>query len=371
MVNQQRKTNNNRRRTGKPAPRQRTQPRSFNYQRRAPTAIATTSKRSARHKITYKESERIASVLGSATYAVATPVVCQPGVVASFPWLSAHAALYEKYKVVAIKYTYTPIKGTDSPGQILMSFDYDAKDEPPTSSIQQTQSTVYATGSVWAPLSLVVPMNRSELYTRNGPAPAGTDIKTYDSGTLFVGAEGCLDTSIHGYLEVAYIIDLMDKQPNPMIAARNTPPGLQAVTVIRGGPQGTVFGGSDSVTTNPFSAVVSGDTMTLSDLVIDNTYIISTVLVSDMGTSALPLNPCQWLGDGLVPIPNEEIYSGFLTENNNQSLATDWALQIQHFTATATSVSLQQRDAQNGVNAGTVTFAQFTLPSNTLSTIHE
>jgi hypothetical protein len=93
-----------------------------------------------------------------------------------------------------------------------MSFDYDALDAPPTTAVQQTQSTHWVDGSVWRIFQLVVPVAHLPiLYTRNQMVSGG-DLKTYDIGQLHVATEGCADTSDHGYLEVEYDVELIDKQ---------------------------------------------------------------------------------------------------------------------------------------------------------------
>lgn len=59
-----------------------------------------------------------------------------------------------------------------------------------------------------------VPCDNQWLYTRSGAPPQGGDLKTYDLGQLFLSSEACADASIHGYLEVDYIVELQKKQPS-------------------------------------------------------------------------------------------------------------------------------------------------------------
>jgi hypothetical protein len=133
--------------------------------------------------------------------------------------------LYDKYRVHGITYRYKNLKGTSSAGNILMMFDYDTLDPAPTSAIQFTQSTVWQDGAPWRLFEMKVPSKQHPLYTRNGNI-AGADLKTYDLGRLYVAAEGCADTSDHGYIEVEYDIELFHKQhsiaaPVPLVAEFN------------------------------------------------------------------------------------------------------------------------------------------------------
>jgi hypothetical protein len=190
-----------------------------NY-RLAPTAIGRNSRKSYRSIARFAETERVGTILGSDTFAVSLSYQTNPALPASFPWLSAHASLYEKWKPTSITYKFTPTVGTDANGQVLMSYDYDTLDAAPVSSIQLTQSTVYATGSIWRPLSLTIPIRGGkEFFTRRG-VPQGNathyDLKMYDLGQLFICTEGCSDNigTTLGYVEVVYNLQLIDKQPN-------------------------------------------------------------------------------------------------------------------------------------------------------------
>jgi hypothetical protein len=160
----------------------------------------------------YKECERVLSVPGSTSFGVVGNVPCNPGLASSFPWLSGHAGLYDKYKVHRLVYRYKNLKGTGSDGNILMSFDYDTLDAAPSTAVQMTQSTAWIDGSPWRIFELHVKPDGRKLFTRAG-AVSSSDLKTYDMGRLFIAAEGCADSSDHGYLEVDYDIELYDKAP--------------------------------------------------------------------------------------------------------------------------------------------------------------
>jgi hypothetical protein len=142
--------------------------------------------------------------------------------------LSGHAALYESYTVHSLTFRYKNLKGTDADGNILMSFDYDTLDAPPVSAIAQSQSTVWIDGAPWRIFEMKVPAGRRKLFTRSSII-SGTDLKTYDFGRLHVSAEGCADESAHGYLEVEYNIELMDKQVGG--STGSIPPGSTAMFV--------------------------------------------------------------------------------------------------------------------------------------------
>jgi hypothetical protein len=180
--------------------------------KKAPAAQNRSSMNSRKSSLRFRECERVGTVAGSSSFAVVLNLACNPGLSGSFPWLSGHANLYDKYRVHKLVYRFKNLKGTDSDGNVLMSFDYDTLDPSPESAIEMTQSTRWIDGSPWRIFELAVPTDGRTLFTRSGEA-AAADLKTYDMGRIFVAAEGCSDTSDHGYLEVEYDIELIDKAP--------------------------------------------------------------------------------------------------------------------------------------------------------------
>lgn len=180
---------------------------------RAPVAINRSSGQSGRNTQRYRECERISTVPGSVAFNVNSSIPMNPGISGSFPWLSGHANLFEKYRVHKLIYRYKNLKGTSTDGNVLMSFDYDTLDAPPASAIEMTQATHWADGAPWRIFELKVPTDGRILFTRSGSV-SSSDAKTYDMGKLHIASEGCADTTDHGYLEVEYDVELMDKQPN-------------------------------------------------------------------------------------------------------------------------------------------------------------
>jgi hypothetical protein len=161
----------------------------------------------------FRESERVCTIPGSVSFSTACSITCNPGLAASFPWLSGHAQLFENYKIHKLVFRYKNLKGTNSGGNVILSFDYDTLDSAPTTAVLATQSTQYVDGAPWRIFSLKVPTDGRKLFTRS-TTPVGADLKTYDMGKIHISTEGCADTTDHGYIEVDYDIEFFNKQPN-------------------------------------------------------------------------------------------------------------------------------------------------------------
>lgn len=190
----------------------------------APVAQNKSAGQTGGKSLRFREVERVATVNGSVAFGVTGSLACNPGLPGSFPWLSGHAALFERYRIHKLVFRYKNLKGTATNGNILMSFDYDTLDNSPATAIEMTQSTVYADGAPWRIFELVVPTDKRDLFTRAGNV-AGADLKTYDMGKLHIAAEGCADTTPHGYLEVEYDVELFMKQSVFSAAPGVTPSG--------------------------------------------------------------------------------------------------------------------------------------------------
>jgi hypothetical protein len=175
-----------------------------------------------------------------------------------------------------------------------MAFDYDTLDAAPTSAIAMTQSTVWIDGAPWRIFELHVPVKSTEFFTRSG-AIGSADLKTYDMGRVFLATEGCENTNDHGYLEVEYEIELLDKQ-----AGSSSSIGTGANASFNLPSDKTVTTGGTTITfdeeisntlgvvntSGVFTVPVSGVYLVLSDLVFGGTMMSAELLLD--GASLVP-----------------------------------------------------------------------------------
>ena len=210
---------------------------------RAPVASNRSSGKSQIMRYRVRESERFGSVAspGVVAYTVVNSVPFNPGLAASLPWLSGVATHYDRYMVHYLKYTYKNLVGTSTSGNIIMSFDHDARDSPPDSAITQSQSTTWVDGAPWRIFTLTVKPNKELRYVRGGPVTY-TDIKSYDFGNLYVATEGVPNGTM-GYLEVEYDIEFFDKSSNRPDAGI---PNSTASTISISNPSSVSGGTSNS-----------------------------------------------------------------------------------------------------------------------------
>jgi hypothetical protein len=113
--------------------------------RQGPLRLSSTVNSGATNRLkqVIAEDEYIAEVNGSVGFAT-TQYNVNIGQSATFPWGYKIAALYEKYDFDYIEFYYkrevSEFAANGQTGKVMLSFDYDASDSPPTSK-QQVEDT--------------------------------------------------------------------------------------------------------------------------------------------------------------------------------------------------------------------------------------
>jgi len=161
--------------------------------------------------------ELIGTISGVTTYGV-TAYALNPGVAATFPWLTTVANNYEQYMFKALRFHYVTRCATTYTGSVLLSPEYDALDSPPATEIIQAMMEGSVEDVPWR--DQVISFSYPDMismgprkFIRSGSVGVA-DLKTYDVGQLFVGLAGCTDTSTIGKLWVEYDVELYVPQ-NP------------------------------------------------------------------------------------------------------------------------------------------------------------
>jgi len=181
----------------------------------APVATNVSNGRSGTKTIRVTERERVATLSGSTDFTVQHSLSINPAMPEFLPWLSTMAQLYEKYRVKSIRVLYHNLKGTDTAGNVLMAFDPDPLDSAPADAVSFTQSSRYIDGAPWRLLTLNIPGSNQTYFTRTAGVPS-SDLKTYDYGKVHIATEAMAsDSSPVGYIEIAYDIELLERQPAP------------------------------------------------------------------------------------------------------------------------------------------------------------
>jgi hypothetical protein len=146
------------------------------------------------------DMEYIGEVISNSTgFSVLNSYSVNPGQATVFPWLSKKALLYEKYQFRSLEFVYKPeVSGFASlgtTGKVILSFDYDASDAPPTTKLQMEDTDPSADDMPYKEICLKMKprelhKNSDAKFVRPAGLPGGSDIKTFDCGILNVAISG-------------------------------------------------------------------------------------------------------------------------------------------------------------------------------------
>jgi len=134
--------------------------------------------------------ELIASITGSTNFTVPQQFALNPGIAATFPWLSAMAQCWQKYKFHKLRFCAYTRTGSNVPGSLMLVPDYDAADAAPATEQVASSYEDVAEDAPWkdicATLSPKAMSGPEHHFTRTTALAVNLDIKTYDVGNLFV-----------------------------------------------------------------------------------------------------------------------------------------------------------------------------------------
>lgn len=231
--------------------------------------------------------ELIASVVGSANFAVEFTFALNPGQAASFPWLSTQAVGWESYRFNKLRFCAYTRTGSNVPGSLMLVPDYDASDAAPASEQVASSYEDVEEDVPWKDICCELrPASLHALgprkFIRTGALPANADVKTYDAGNLFVCTTD--GTAVNwSKLWVEYDVTLFTPQ---------LPPGGAAIALsehIKGTTPTTALPFANSVVQGGSSALVTtvGNVMTflVAGLFLVNQFLVAGTSVTSAGVA--------------------------------------------------------------------------------------
>jgi len=184
-------------------------------------------------------SEAIGAIAGSVAFSSANKYYLNPGMSATFPWLSVQAQKWQQYRFRYLRFRYETRTSTTSAGSIIMSPDYNSLEAIPLTEAQATNTQDAVENAVWRPEisctldpGAMFPVGPRKLI--RSQAVAG-DLSTYDAGRFFLCTIGMASTAVVGKLWVDYEVELFVPQNTSTIVAG--PSTLSQYTI---GPVGQV-----------------------------------------------------------------------------------------------------------------------------------
>jgi len=245
-------------------------------------------------RIVHREKVTKLVTPGSGVFTILAALALNPGIAATFPWLANEAAGWESYRFNRLRAIWVPTSGTAVAGNVIMAPDYDAADAAPSGETAMSDYTDAEEANVWARFACDMESDllngeSRRKFVRSGALAANLDIKTYDSGNLFVASTDDAAANT-GKLWLEYDVTLF----NPHIP----PGGFQASGTLQ------AAGGSIAAAT-PFGASpIATGALVLSSatdvLTISNVQVGQVIQVVTSSTGSAISAYSQVIGAGLA-----------------------------------------------------------------------
>jgi hypothetical protein len=283
------------------------------------------------------------------TFSVAT-ISINPGIQATFPWLSKIAQNFESYRFRKLNFCYETEAPSSLGGTLVLAVDYDAIDNVPLS---KQQALAYRSSVRSAPWTECCHKSVSEdlhklksNYVRSGALPAGTDLKTYDVGNLFVVTQGVTTSSaVCGELYVEYDLDLLTPLYEPVFQTGSS------VNASGAGSTTTNLLGTSAVAAGSIGISHVNNVLTLTNLVVGSDFSLSIGLsgVSISGTLAAAATSGCTAGAAFAPtVVTQTADSALFTYIATATTAVVTLSGITLFTTPANAAVIVSMNASNG-----------------------
>lgn len=256
--------------------------------------------KSSRDTCNIKHREFIGNVQGSAAFTVGNTFSVNPGLRATFPWLSIMAQAWEEYRFRSLRFCYYTRTGSNTQGSVMMAPDYDASDDAPATEFVLSSYDEVVEDAPWKDMCCVLKANLMSgaggrrHFVRSGALAPNQDIKLYDVARFFVGTVDGAAVS-WGKLWVEYDIDFYIPQLPPAGALQ-----------VSGG---RFFGGGTISLANPMGDAPTGDPDNVGIAIGNNSTITFEtpgsyiVEVQQTGTALLTLPLAAGVNSVVTNIP--------------------------------------------------------------------
>jgi hypothetical protein len=191
-------------------------------------------------------SEAITPINGSIGFAVNTRLYINPGLAATFPWLSEQAKRWQQYRFNKLIFRYITRTSTSTIGSVILSPDYNAIETVPLSDSEASNTQDAVENSPWTEISCRLDPKAMFPFgprknIRNSLVTG--DLSNYDAGRMFICTSGMANVNQVGRLYVEYDVELF--VPQSTVLSLSGPTTITQVT--RGTPAQTL---TSSVATN-------------------------------------------------------------------------------------------------------------------------
>lgn len=245
-----------------------------------------------------------------------------PGLTASFPWLSNIAAAYEEYEFRGLVYEFKSLSSdailssntSSALGFVAMATQYNPAN-PPFADKHELENYEFANSrkpseSFCHAVECKRRLNfDTHLFIRNGAVPSNQDQKTFDLGAMSIAVGGCqAATGILGELWCTYEVEFF--HPKYKYNLETLSDHFQRVTPAQNVPLGVPYTGVLNNGSNLGCTITNGSVITFPPYVTGGQYLITIVWA---GTAASVVYPA-------ITLANCTLQQYWQVDQNTQSL---------------------------------------------------
>lgn len=315
------------------------------------------------HTVRIRHREYLGDITGSTGFSVRSYSI-NPGLEATFPWLSNVAYAYQQYKLHGCLFEFVSTSAdalnsvNTALGTVIMSTQYNST-LPSFSNKAEMEQYEYSCSSKPS-CSLIHPVEcdpdfnvLQHLYVRGGAVPAGTDARLYDLGNFQLATVGMQAAATIGELWVTYDVEFF----KPRIQPGGAYPGQ--FTRISNGPYAAASNVLGSIQTTPAGSL--GCTVSSVTTGWDSIFFPSTITAGRFFIEVL------WQGSVAANCTFSSPSLSNLSFTNGFNLASvPWVVSPDSGTNNSTRSLFSAVVTVNGynVNGSTITFSSAnTLPA--------
>lgn len=253
--------------------------------------------------------EYLGDIMGTAAFNN-TAYPLNPGMAATFPWLSGISDAYQEYRFHGIVFEFRPLitdfVTSGAPGVVVMATNYNA-DVPTYATKQQMENSEFAVsikptialmhGVECATTQTILPQR----YIRSGAVPAGQDYRLYDYGNFQFATQNNPTQNL-GELWVSYCVEFFKPIMPLDVAATPLTGHSSRTTVSAASPLGSV----GIANTGNLALTMTPTTITFNAIpqqryLVTMTWSGTSVVITVPGVSQSGLAPYNLFVNGTQP----------------------------------------------------------------------
>jgi len=222
-----------------------------------------------------------------------------PGLISTFPWLSAIASHFEQYKFRGILFEFKSLSSdsvlssatSSALGSVIMATQYNALN--PAFPDKFTMENYEFANSSKPSISFIHPVecarrdtSLTELYVRDEAAPSGSDLRLFDLGNFYIATVGMQAASgVAGELWCTYEVELIKpKISNPIGAIISTDHFQLSSSATNAAP----FTANKAGTFNTLGGTLGTNFYVFPGTVVDGVFVLWWNLVGNSTATAAP-----------------------------------------------------------------------------------